>query len=355
MTPALRAAFAEQGQACLALGSPFMHRLLPLALQALPRDTALGMRLLNWPETDLDATKDAVALRLAGGLHALVLGGDSSLCAAYPPNETDDQHLVFALRAAYSAHEAHLLQWLDNPPQTNEVRRSAALIAVSHWLTARFGKMMVVSEVGASAGLNLNFDFYRMDACGATFGPMGSSVQLAPEWRGGVLTPCPPYIHETRGVDLNPLNPADPKDAMRLLAYLWPDQTDRLARTQAAINIAKAPDTEAQDQVDRADALDWLPGRLDHTPPYLHLLYSTVAWQYLPTAAQAKGEAMICAAGATATADAPLAWFRMETDGQSPGAAMRLRLWPGDLDISLGRIDFHGRWIDWQAPPTVSA
>ncbi len=54
-------------------------------------------------------------------------------------------------------------------------------------------------------------------------------------------------------------------------------------------------------------------------------------------------------AGATATDDTPLAWFSMETDG-GRGAALTLRLWPGDLTIPMGRFDFHGRWINWTAP-----
>lgn len=38
----------------------------------------------------------------------------------------------------------------------------------------------------------------------------------------------------------------------------------------------------------------------------------------------------------------------MEADG-GEGAALDLTLWDGTRrDWSLGRTDFHGRWIDWQ-------
>ncbi|WP_366510940.1 DUF2332 family protein [Yoonia sp.] len=30
--------------------------------------------------------------------------------------------------------------------------------------------------------------------------------------------------------------------------------------------------------------------------------------------------------------------------------ALTLRLWPDDLHIPLGRADFHGRWVIWDAP-----
>ena len=85
-------------------------------------------------------------------------------------------------------------------------------------------------------------------------------------------------------------------------------------------------------------------------PGHLHLVCHTIAWQYFPAAAQAKGSALIEAAGTRATPQSPLAWLSYEADGHSPGAALTLRLWPGDLTIPMGRADFHGRWIDWKAP-----
>ena len=36
-----------------------------------------------------------------------------------------------------------------------------------------------------------------------------------------------------------------------------------------------------------------------------------------------------------------------EADGETPGAGLTLRLWPGDLRLVLGRACFHGRWVDW--------
>ncbi|MEM1237299.1 MAG: DUF2332 family protein [Pseudomonadota bacterium] len=349
MTPALREAFAYQAKSCEALGSPFMARMLPLVPDALPGEGTLAQRLNSWDPARLGPSQDSIPLRIAGGLHLLHLKGAApTLSASYPPNEMGDDTLTAALSHTFADHEPALLKALDNPPQTNEVRRAAFMIALGHWLTARYAKPLVVSEVGASAGLNLNWDFFCLQAAGKTLGPQGSPVQLAPEWRGTPPTPCPAYVAEARGVDLMPIDVANPDEALRLQSYLWPDQADRLARTRAAIDLFLAPDTEAQ--LDAGDALDWLPARLAPRPGHLHLIYSTIAWQYLPEAAQQAGEAMIRDAGAKATDDAPLAWGQMEPDGTGPGAALTLRLWPGDIRIPLGRMDFHGRWIDWQAP-----
>ncbi|MEM6478962.1 MAG: DUF2332 family protein [Pseudomonadota bacterium] len=350
MTPALESAFADQARSCAALGSPFMARLLPVLPRLIAPESRLGARLRGWPEARLGPSHDSVPLRLAGALHRLHLeGGAPGLSAVYPPNDPTDAALAHALRAALADHESALLDGLRIPPQTNEVRRAAVLIAAGHWLTQTFGKPLILSEIGASAGLNLNWDFFCLRAAGRVLGPRGSSVALAPDWRGAAPDICPPYVAEARGVDLNPLDPALPEDALRLRAFLWPDQPERHALTEAAIALARAPAADAQ--VARGDALAWLPGRLRPRAGHCQMIYSTIAWQYLPRAARAEGAALISEAGARATSRAPLAWVRMEPDGNAPGAALTMSLWPGGGEArSFGRVDFHGRWVDWQPP-----
>lgn len=64
---------------------------------------------------------------------------------------------------------------------------------------------------------------------------------------------------------------------------------------------------------------------------------------------QAAGEALLRAAGASATAAAPLAWLRLEGDDEDRGAGLRLAAWPGGADRLLARGDFPGRWIEWRS------
>jgi hypothetical protein len=336
----LREAFLHQSGSCADLGSPFMAQLCRVLAHRLAPGTALADRLFGWPG-DLSPRAESVPLRLCGALHALRLSGDPGLAACYPPAKVDDDTLWQAVSDAMGRHAGAIDRFIDSPPQTNEVRRAAVLIAVANWLTAEFGKPLVLSELGASAGLNLMFDRFALAAGDRTFGPAGAALTLRPDWRGDLPPMAAPTVATRRGVDLNPLSPRT--DALRLTAYLWPDQPERLALTRAAIAAFDAT-------VDRADAIDWLAPRLVPAPGHLHLVYSTIAWQYFPAERQAKGRAMIEAAGAQATDVAPLAWFGMEADDKTPGAALTLRLWPGDRTLDLGRVDFHGRWVDWRSP-----
>lgn len=347
MSAALRAAFIEQAGYCEELGSPFMGRLLRLLGDRWPEDTALAAKLATW-RGDIGPMAASLPLRVCGGLHALRLSGqDASLDTAYPPNTGTDDDLWSAVDAALHQHDAFLCDWATHAPQTNEVRRSAALIAGAHLLKTRFDLPLRLSELGASGGLNLMFDRFQLDVSGRQFGPSHSDVALSPDWQGDVPDPDEVLVGERRGVDLNPLDAHDPAYALRLLAYLWPDQHDRIARTRAAIGLQKAA-------VDKADAIDWLSQRLTPTKGHLHLVYHTVAWQYFPSEAQSRGTALIERAGAGATEGSPLAWLRMETDGQGPGARLSLRYWPGDVTLELGRIDFHGRWVKWAGPTTLT-
>jgi hypothetical protein len=144
-------------------------------------------------------------------------------------------------------------------------------------------------------------------------------------------------------VDLNPLNPRLTPDLLCLTAYLWADQPHRLTPTKAA---AATIDVE----IEEGDAIDWLATRLANPRTgHLHLIQSTVAWQYFPNSSQARGLELIEQAGARATAETPLAWFSIENDRDATGgagAALTLRLRPGDTSLHLGRVNFHGRWVD---------
>ncbi|MCU0904716.1 MAG: DUF2332 family protein [Tabrizicola sp.] len=336
MTP-VRQAFRQQAKACATLGSPLMERLMSGLADRLAPGDPVADRVLGW-QGDPSSKADSVPLRLAGGLHALILTDKAlALTTAYSSGDDPTEAALAAIRQ----HPAFLLDWLSSPPQTNEVRRSAILIAAAHWLTAHFRLPLVLSELGASAGLNLLWDHYALRIGDQTVGPASPTLTLSPDWTGRLPPHSAPTILDRKGVDLNPLDPVT--DRLRLLAYIWPDQPDRIARTRAALDLA----AQARPRVDRADAADWLETRLaTPTTGTLHLVFHTVAWQYFPPETQSRALAAMQAAGNKG----PFARLAMEADGQTPGAALTLTLWPGGETFPLGRADFHGRWVDWQAP-----
>lgn len=339
-------ALRYQSKACSALGSSFMGRMLALLADRWPEGSALAKVCDRW-EGEVGPNGASLPLRIAGGLHALVLmGRDESLAAAYPPNDATDAALIGAVLAAIDNHADFLLDWITNAPQTNEVRRSAALIPAAHLLAARHPLPFITSELGASGGLNLMWDRYAVDTGSSVLGPSSPTLTLSPDWSGPVPQPANIQVSQRAGVDLNPLDPRDPEQALRLFAYLWADQPYRMDLTRAAIAAAEVA-------VEKGDAIEWLSGRFGQQPEgHLHLIYHTIAWQYFPAAKQAEGKAMIEAAASRATGTRPLAWLRMEHDGDtanSAGAGLTLRLWPGDLEVTLARVDFHGRWVRWQA------
>ncbi|MGB3408732.1 MAG: DUF2332 family protein [Jannaschia sp.] len=341
MPLSLTQAFKAQSEACAALGSPFMGRLMALlAARLTPADGEIAARLFAW-EGDVGASGHSLPLRLAGGLHALRLMDRADLASVYPPTTSRDEDLWDTVLGAMTAEAAFLMRWLDSPPQTNELRRAAVVRAVAHWLADRHGLPLDVMELGASAGLNLNWDRFALRIGDRTLGPANPVISLAPEWQGPLPPDAEPVIATRAGVDLAPLEPG--RDRLRLLAYLWPDQTDRLARMEAVLGLSPQ-------KVDAGDAGAWLERVLARPQPagVCRMIFHTIAWQYFPPATDARARGAIMAAGAGATEDRPLAWFGMEADGKGRGAGMTLRLWPGHVSLDAGRVDFHGRWVDWR-------
>ena len=337
---ALAAVFHDQAGHCEALGSPFTARLLRVLADQITPGTPLMDRLLAWPG-DIGPKGASVPLRMAGALHSLVrLNLCPELTAIYPPQSVEDDVFRGGIAKALFEHEPHIDAWINEAPQTNEVRRSAVLIALGHWLTAHYDLPLALSEMGASGGLNLMWDRVGLDLGTRTYGP-DAELTLTPEWTGPLPPYAPPSVLERRGVDVNPLDPKSADGELRLMSYLWADQTDRLERTRLAISLAEA-------EVDGGDAAHWVERRLaTASAGRVHLLYSTIAFQYFPDASQRRITQAVEKAGDSARGANPLAWFSMENDGATAGAALTLRLWPGDFHINLGRADFHGRWVNW--------
>lgn len=336
----VREAFGKQVGWSEQLGSPFMAKLCRVLSDRLDRTTAVGRRVLDWPGNP-DALADGLPLRLAGALHALVRRGDA-LAKFYPPNpEPAAEDLWPALRTAFQRHEDYILSRLAETPQTNEVGRSGPLMAGLSVIAAENGLPASLFELGASAGLNLNLDRFAYRLGELETGDPASKVRLSPHWTG----PSPPKatvtVKERQGVDISPLDIADPQQRELLPAYVWPDQEERLQRVVAAIDIGLAHPPP----LTRGDAADWIERVLQPGAGQgaTRVVYHTIAFQYFPPSVQARIRTHLETVGAAATARAPLAWLRYEADPEFGNkASLRLTTWPGKRERVLGVGHPHG-------------
>lgn len=281
---ATRTALRRQAGWCRDLGSPLTALVCDVAADRLDRGTAGGRRILDWPAQP-GAAVDVLALRLAGGLHALAKHGHPRLALCYPPYPLPSADAMWAAILTVLDDPA-LVSWLDRVPQTNEVARSAPLMAGLMVIAAETGLPLALHELGASAGLNLLADRYDIRLGGVQAGTPGSAVVLQPDWTGSPPPEAAVRVARRCGVDLHPLRVQDPADRERLRAYVWPDQPARVARLEGALAIALAdPPT-----LDQGDAADWTEATLLSAPEpgVARVLLHSVAYAYFPPAAQAR-------------------------------------------------------------------
>jgi len=343
----VREAFEAQAHYCRQLGSSFTALLCHVVGERLDGETAIGARILGW-EGKPDPMNDSVPLRLAGALHALVQrGGAPALGALYPPNELPAEEALWReVRNAFERHASEIEEWLALPPQTNEVARSAVLMAGLLVVAQQVNLPMALYELGASGGLNLMLDRYSYRLGGVEAGRRGAPLRLEPQWRG----PPPPQADVTVirrcGVDLLPQDVATSAGRERLRAYVWADQFERRARIEAAIAIAAGDPP----RVDAEDAASWLEWNISLVPEpgVARVVFHSIAFQYFPIESQRRIAGHLARVGAAAQASAPLAWLRMEGVGEARGGVpLRLTLWPGGDERELALANAHGAWIEW--------
>ena len=244
--------------------------------------------------------------------------------------------------------------------QTNDCGRSAVIGPGLTWLAARLGDPLVLVDVGASAGLNLLCDRYRLDYGdrGAT-GPADSPVVVRCRVEGAApIAPWLPPIGARVGVDRAPIDLTRPEDARWLLACVWPD-TGRLERTAAAIELARRDPPV----VVEGDANEAVPGVLAGLPgDAVPIVITTWAFAYLSIEERAAFTVML----AEESRRRPLAWLSAEGAGtvEALGRALPARADAEDADVLgaivfdggapraqvLGLVHSHGHWLDWRAP-----
>jgi hypothetical protein len=342
----VRQSFRQQAEWCEKLGSPFTALACRAIGAGLNEESEFGARLLNWPG---NLKGDVIALRACGALNALAREGQGALAPLYPPNRLPSEAEFWrGAQAAIADADRRLTEFLDSAPQTNEVARSAALLPGYLEIARRTGLPLAIRELGASAGLNLLFDRYFYQYGAFDWGARDAQMAIACEWRGAAPFPDAAIeVADRRGCDLHPIDASDPANRARMLAYIWPDQHARVARAEAALNLAAR---EAV-RIEALDAAQFVERQLRlGAPGRVLTLAHSIFWQYLTHETRAAIQRAIAQAAAAATTAAPLAWLRMEGEAAEPrGAVLRLSLWPhGPHDAPLAVADYHGRWLEWR-------
>jgi hypothetical protein len=343
-------------------GSP-LYRELSLGVLGDPEMLALAARC---PPTQPSANLLFAAvhrLLLAGERHPLrdfypdVVAGE-----AEPRPPSPETYPLF--RDFVQAHRDGVREAIETQKvQTNVVRRTTCLLpAFASVAEAGGGRPLSLIEVGASAGLNLHWDRYlhRYEPeTGAAheWGDAGSRVRLQTRVRGAARLPAIPAdlrVGWRAGIDLEPVDVADPEAMLWLRALIFPEHVERHRTIEAAARVARSHPVPLV----RGDAVEALPALMRRAPAGTTLcLYASMVLNQIP--AEARGA--LWERIADASRSRPV-WF-VSMEGTAEGwTHLRILAFAGGRRSVRHVADAHahGRWIEWldgesrRSPPPAS-
>lgn len=246
--------------------------------------------------------------------------------------------------------------------QTNEVNRAAylaPLLAIGQ--ADEQDRPVALLELGASAGLLLNFDSYDVHLGPLRLGDPASDVHCRGDLRNlydSTLPPLPQVIAR-HGLDLHPISVDNPTAVRWLEACLWPDVPGRLERFRAAVRHTRQHPVELH----RGSMVEDLPALLDELDAILPaetplVVFSSWALTYVAP----EQRAAIASALETAATRRPVTWLTAEPPGAVPGIDLPAALSAGEeatiLGVqrwrdgkaaqrgAVGSSHAHGNWVD---------
>lgn len=251
--------------------------------------------------------------------------------------------------------------------QTNEVNRCVYVAALLHRACADVPHAPVaLLELGASAGLLLNIDRYRLSVTAAhgqhILGEPGSDVRC--EGRDDSADPTTwvlPQIAARVGLDRAPIT-ADDTEALRWLqACLWPDEPGRVERFVAATSYLRrdAPDLITGDIVD--DLRTAAERTLSAAGGQAHLVVMS-SWAVTYVKRDRRAQIVGILGDVAARAGAAVSWVSAEPLGCVPGlpgpdpaaalagipTVLGAYRWRGRRalpPVVWGAAHPHGRWV----------
>lgn len=318
------------------------------------------------------------ATLLFAAVHDLLLTGreDGPLRAYYPSlggARPPEGAATDAFLDVLARHRPAIVERLrTRATQTNEPGRAVAQRAAIGWLHALDPdptRRVALVEVGASAGLLLHLDRYRstltpaeLPAEPATDRP---DVLLTTRLIGAQPPSALPTVSHRIGIDTSPLRVDDEDDRGWLRACVWPEHVERLARLDAALELARRVD-----DVDlvRGPMLDVLEPTVAGLPDevYVVVLHSaTLAYQtpsdreeFEVSLDRIAAHRTLWRVGLEGHFLEPFASDVAQRlgppDPQAPSFLVAASRWTHGLreDVGLGRVQPHGAWLAF-APPAL--
>lgn len=290
---------------------------------------------------------------LLGSVHYLLLRGTEHPLAQYYPScggrRAVDGELFPHFRDFVDAHRGEIESLLAaRVTNTNEVGRSAVLHPAFRFAARASEKSLRLIEIGPSAGLNMIWDRYgvhyrRGPEIVVSVAP-GAALVLACELKGTKLPPTGPLpkISSRVGLELNPVNIAEPDAREWLGALIWPDDTARRERFEQAATLF------LRDPVDirAGDAVELLSDALSETAENeIACVYHTIALYQFGRERREAIENMLIVAGVRR----PVIRIALEQDGADVELTMIHYHDGAREETPLAISHPHGRWLEWRA------
>ena len=292
---------------------------------------------------------------LFGAVQYLLLQGvEHPLAAHYPilsgPERPPGPAFPF-FRAFCLEHRERVAELIaTRRTQTQVVRRCTCLLPAFGLVYREAAAPLALIDVGASAGLNLNFDRYAYRYLRAgrevlRWGRETARVELEADLPGLGTMPEPPGdipVAGRDGIEVNPIDLADRDELLWLRALIWPEHVERHGQlVDAAAELKDSPI-----RLHRGDATRDLPHLLERVPAESALVvYSTIALYQIPR----EGRRRITETLAACSRGRPV--WRVALGGVHPPSLTLTRYLEGAGQTELlARASPHGWWIDWRNP-----
>jgi hypothetical protein len=256
--------------------------------------------------------------------------------------------------------------------QMNEVARCTQ-IALGIAATARSADPVALVDLGTGAGFGLHLDRYRYRLGALASGPPAAGLTLDCEPRGAG-TPPPvtlPRIAGRAGIDVHPVDAADPA-ARAWLEACAPPEASALSRLAAALGLAAGHPA----RIVAGDVVDALPGVLTSLDAPRVIVTDAYLAVFLPPERRARLAGVLAEAGRAR----PVTWLSLDPlvplgpagrdsvqgidlpapligDYQRHGvfAVLGARTFHRGTDTArlLARAHPSGRWVAWLSPGTT--